>query len=147
MSMSRKILKVISLITFLSGISYLVAGALIAGLGLLGGADPIVTGAVSTDAKPAGTLLAAVAAVSGIVYLALGCLGVKAANVPAKIGAVCALSVVGIAFAVINIAYWAWTGFSNIDAGSLGNLVFSAAESVAISVFAGNVKKERELWH
>ena len=144
MSMSRKILKVISLITFLSGISYLVAGALIAGLGLLGGADPIVTGAVSTDAKPAGTLLAAV---SGIVYLALGCLGVKAANVPAKIGAVCVLSVVGIAFAVINIAYWAWTGFSNIDAGSLGNLVFSAAESVAISVFAGNVKKERELWH
>lgn len=148
MSASRKLLKVVSFITILSGISYLVVGALMAGLGLFGGTDPIVAaGEASLDAKGAGMMLAGIAAVSGIAYLALGFLGVRGANVPSKIGAVYALSVLGIALAVLNVLYWAWQGFSTIDMGSAANLLFTAAESVLVFVLARNIKKEREVWH
>ena len=148
MSASRKLLKVISLITILSGISYVLAGVLVAGLGFFGGAQPVIqTEHASLSAQSAGLILAGIAAISAIVYLALGFLGLRGANVPSKIGPVYALSLVGIVLAVLNVVYWAWHGFSSIDAGSLGNLVFSAAESVLIFVLARNIKKEREVWH
>ena len=148
MSASRKLLKIISLITILSGISYLVLGLLMAGLGLFGGADPIIaTDHASLDAQGAGTLLASIAGISAAAYLLLGFLGLRGANVPSKIGPVYALSIVGIAMAVVNVLYWAWQGFSNIDAGSIINLVITAAESVLIFMLARNIKKEREIWH
>ena len=148
MSASRKLLKVISMITILSGISYLLVGLLMAGLGLFGGTEPIIaTEHASLDAQGAGMLLAGVAGVSAVVYLLLGFLGLRGANVPSKIGPVYALSIVGIAMAVLNVLYWAWQGFSTIDLGSIGNLLFSAAESVLIFVLARNIKKEREIWH
>lgn len=148
MSASRKLLKIVSLITILSGISYLVAGLLIAGLGLFGGSEPIVAdGGASLDARVAGASLAVLAAASAAAYLLLGLLGLRAANVPSKVGPVYLLSMVGIALAVVNVLYWAWQGFSTIDWGSAGNLLFTAAESVLIFVLARNIKKERELWH
>lgn len=148
MSASRKLLKIVSLITILSGISYLVFGLLMAGLGLFGGTDPIIaTESVSLDARGAGALLAAIAGISAAAYLLLGFLGLRGANVPSKIGPVYLLSIVGIAMAVVNVLYWAWQGFSSIDAGSVINLLVTAAESVLIFVLSRNIKKEREVWH
>lgn len=139
MSASRKFLKIVSMLVVLTSIGFLVCGVLMAGFGLFSAAP--ISG---TDAAMP---YAGVSAVTCAVFLLMGLSGMQSANVPSKINTTCAMVYGGIALMAVNVAFWAWQGFSNIDGADAVLLVLGIAEVAAAFVFARNVKKEREVWH
>lgn len=139
MSASRKFLKIVSMLMVLTSVGFLVCGVLMAGFGLVSAA-PIS----DTDAAMP---YAAVSAVTCAVFLLTGLSGMQSANVPSKINTTCAMVYGSIVLAAMNVAFWAWQGFSNIDVADAVLLVLGVAEVAGAFVFARNVKKEREVWH
>ena len=146
MSASRKLLKIISLLTILSGISYLIVGVLLVALGAFGGAERLE--GLPLNAQTAALILVVVAAAGAIGNLFSGFLGLRGANVPSKIMPAFVLSVCALGIAVINvIANIALGGLQNADFMTIFNLVYGVLCPLVMFILCNNVKKERELWH
>lgn len=146
MSASRKLLKIISLLTILSGISYIVMAGILAMAGIAGGGESLPGTPVT--AESAALILIVVAAAGAIANLFTGFLGLRGANVPSKIMPAYILSVCALVVAVVNvIANIALGGLKNADFMTIFNMVYGVACPLVMFVLCNNVKKERELWH
>ena len=140
MSASRKLLKIISLLTILSGISYVVMAG-IAGSGKSLPDMPVT-------AESAALILIVVAAAGAIANLFTGFLGLRGANVPSKIMPAYILSVCALGVSIINaIVNIAFGGLRNADFMTIFNMVYGIACPLVMFILCNNVKKERELWH
>lgn len=148
MSSSRKFLKIISLVTLLSGVSYIIAAVGFIALGVLGGADVIAVEnlPVAMTAQTAGIVLAVLAGGNAVINLMLGLLGLRGANVPSKIGPVRTLALLSLLMCALNLVFCLFQGFGADIAHTFG-VVLGLVCSIVTFVLANNVKKEYEAWH
>lgn len=148
MSASRKFLKIISMVTIISGISYVIAAAGFVAVGMFGGMDTIALDnmPIAMPAEAAGILLAAIAGGNAILNLVLGFLGLRAANVPSKIGPVYVLTIISLVANIINLVFCFFQGFG-VDVAHTFSVVLGLVCAIVMFVLANNVKKEHETWH
>lgn len=134
MSSSRKALKIISIIMIIFAIFLILFGLLMTlGFALVGDANSTtaVAGAV------AGTL-GIVFAVTGLVYILIGFLGIRGANDPQKIMPFYVLSIIGAVLGLLGL-------ISNLVQGSFSpTSLIGLALVIACVVLAYNVKKEKD---
>ena len=146
MSASRKLLKIISLLTILSGISYIVMAGILAVAGIAGGGESLPD--MPLTAELAALILIVVAAAGAITNLLTGFLGLRGANVPSKIMPAYVLSICALIVAIINvIVNIALGGLQGADFMTIFNMVYGVACPLVVFILCNNVKKERELWH
>lgn len=139
MSASRKMLKIVSMVAVLASLGFVVFGVVITACGVGGGND--VTG------TPMAPVYGGISAVTALSVLLMGLAGMRAANVPSKVAASYALTIWCLVVMVVNAGFWAWQGFSSLDSFNGAMLAIGVALSGSSFVYAGQVKKERELWH
>lgn len=139
MSSSRKTLKLVSIVAAITGLAMWTFGLAIAGAGLLGG-----TAISGTDAAP---LYMGVSGVSGLCFVVMGLMGMRASNVPSRSGISIATAFGSLAASAVAVLFWSWQGFVKIDVANAVLLVVGALEALAILFFARKVKKEHETWH
>ena len=146
MSASRKLLKIISLLTILSGISYVVMAGILAVAGAVGGGESLE--GLPLTAEVAALLLIVVAAIGAVANLVSGFLGLRGANVPSKIMPAYVISLIALIVSIINvIATIVLGGLNTPDFMSIFNMVFGVACPLVMFILCNNVKKEREVWH
>lgn len=139
MSSSRKMLKIVSMVAVLASLGFLVCGVALAACGLGGG--------TAVSGTPMAPVYGGISAVTAVSIALMGLAGMRAANVPSKVGASHALTMWCLLVMVANVGFWAWQGFSSLDTANGAMLAIGIALSGSSFVFAGQVKKERELWH
>lgn len=149
MSTSQKVLKIIAIITILSGISYVLAALAFAGLGAFGGSDVISLEdmPIAIPANIAGGLFAVLAGITAVIYLLLGIFGLRGANVPSKIMPVYNLSVIAIVFSAIQVIVWEFTRGDTFDFANAFSVFIGLAEAILIFTLARNIRKDHETWH
>lgn len=142
MSLSRKILKIVSLLMILSGISYLILDVIFVAIGMVDGSSALYD---DLTVGQAAVLLIILSTVIGIEYLVMGVLGLRGANVPSKIGPFRVLAIIGLALAIIDIVvYVAFGDFAAMDINSVIDKLIGLALNIVGLILANNVKKEAE---
>lgn len=139
MSGSRKLLKLVSIVAAITGLAMLTFGLAVAGAGLFGG-----TAISGTDAAP---LYMGVSGVSGLCFVVMGLMGMRASNVPSRSGTAVATSFGSLAVTAVAVLFWSWQGFVKIDIPNAILLVVGAVEAIAVLMLARKVKKEHATWH
>ena len=139
MSGSRKLLKLVSIVAAITGLAMLMFGLAVAGAGLFGG-----TAISGTDAAP---LYMGVSGVSGLCFVVMGLMGMRASNVPSRSGTAVATSFGSLAVTAVAVLFWSWQGFVKIDIPNAILLVAGALEALAVLFLAHKVKKEHATWH
>lgn len=139
MSSSRKMLKIIAMVSAITGLAMLTFGLAVAGAGLFGG-----TAISGTDAA---SLYMGVSGVSGLCFVVMGLMGMRASNVPSRSGTAVATSLGCLAIAAVAVLFWSWQGFVKIDVPNAILLVVGAVEALAVLMLARKVKKEHATWH
>lgn len=139
MSGSRKMLKLVSIVAAITGLAMWTFGLAVAGAGLFGG-----TAISGTDAAP---LYMGVSGVSGLCFVVMGLMGMRASNVPSRSGTSIATAFGSLAVSAVAVLFWSWQGFVKIDLPNAALLVIGVVEALVILVFARKVKKEHETWH
>lgn len=146
MSASRKLLKIISMITILSGISYVIMAGILAVAGITGGGESLP--GMPVTAQSAALTLIVVAVAGAIANLFAGFLGLRGANVPSKIMPAYILSVCALGVSIVNvIVNIVFGGLQGAGFMSIFNMVLGVACPLAMFILCNNVKKEREVWH
>ena len=139
MSSSRKMLKLVSIVAAISGLAMWTFGLAVAGAGLFGG-----TAISGTDAAP---LYMGVSGVSGLCFVVMGLMGMRASNVPSRSGTSIATAFGSLAVSAVAAVFWSWQGFVKIDIPNAALLVICVIEAMVILLLARKVKKEHETWH
>ncbi len=139
MSSSRKMLKLVSIVAAISGLAMWTFGLAVAGAGLFGG-----TAISGTDAAP---LYMGVSGVSGLCFVVMGLMGMRASNVPSRSGTSIATAFGSLAVSAVAAVFWSWQGFVKIDIPNAALLVIGVIEALVILLLARKVKKEHETWH
>lgn len=139
MSSSRKMLKLVSIVAAISGLAMWTFGLAVAGAGLFGG-----TAISGTDAAP---LYMGVSGVSGLCFVVMGLMGMRASNVPARSGTSIATAFGSLAASAVAAVFWSWQGFVKIDIPNAALLVIGVIEALVVLFLARKVKKEHETWH
>ena len=139
MSSSRKMLKLVSIVAAISGLAMWTFGLAVAGAGLFGG-----TAISGTDAAP---LYMGVSGVSGLCFVVMGLMGMRASNVPSRSGTSIATAFGSLAVSAVAAVFWSWQGFVKIDIPNAALLVIGVIEALVILLLARKVKREHETWH
>ena len=139
MSSSRKMLKLASIVAAISGLAMWTFGLAVAGAGLFGG-----TAISGTDAAP---LYMGVSGVSGLCFVVMGLMGMRASNVPSRSGTSIATAFGSLAVSAVAAVFWSWQGFVKIDIPNAALLVIGVIEALVVLFLARKVKKEHETWH
>lgn len=139
MSSSRKMLKLVSIVAAISGLAMWTFGLAVAGAGLFGG-----TAISGTDAAP---LYMGVSGVSGLCFVVMGLMGMRASNVPSRSGTSIATAFGSLAVSAVAAVFWSWQGFVTIDIPNAALLVIGVIEALVVLFLARKVKKEHETWH
>ncbi len=139
MSSSRKMLKLVSIVAAISGLAMWTFGLAVAGAGLFGG-----TAISGTDAAP---LYMGVSGVSGLCFVVMGLMGMRASNVPSRSGTSIATAFGSLAVSAVAAVFWSWQGFVKIDIPNAALLVIGVIEALVVLFLARKVKKEHETWH
>ena len=139
MSSSRKMLKLVSIVAAISGLAMWTFGLAVAGAGLFGG-----TAISGTDAAP---LYMGVSGVSGLCFVVMGLMGMRASNVPSRSGTSIATAFGSLAVSAVAAVFWSWQGFVKIDIPNAALLVIGVIEALAALFLARKVKREHETWH
>lgn len=140
MSASQKYIKIVSILNIIGGAFYVLIGILgFLGKGLVGNEALIEQAGGDSSAPMAANVFLIVMIVIGLFSLAVGILGVRAANDPSKIGPVFTLAVVSLIISVVNL-------FVGIFGGNFS--IYSLVECVPPALMtwcANNVKKQVKL--
>lgn len=139
MSSSRKMLKLVSIVAAISGLAMWTFGLAVAGAGLFGG-----TAISGTDAAP---LYMGVSGVSGLCFVVMGLMGMRASNVPSRSGTSIATAFGSLAVSAVAAVFWSWQGFVKIDIPNAALLVIGVIEALVVLFLARKAKKEHETWH
>lgn len=139
MSSSRKMLKLVAIVAAITGLAMWTFGLAVAGAGLFGG-----TAISGTDAAP---LYMGVSGVSGLCFVVMGLMGMRASNVPSRSGTSIATAFGSLAVSAVAVLFWSWQGFVKIDVPNAVLLVVGALEALAILFLARKVKREHDTWH
>lgn len=139
MSSSRKMLKLVAIVAAITGLAMWTFGLAVAGAGLFGG-----TAISGTDAAP---LYMGVSGVSGLCFVVMGLMGMRASNVPSRSGTSIVTAFGSLAVSAVAVLFWSWQGFVKIDAPNAVLLVVGVLEALTILFFARKVKKEHGTWH
>ena len=131
MSSSRKMLKIIAMVSAITGLAMLTFGLAVAGAGLFGG-----TAISGTDAAPL-----------YMGFVVMGLMGMRASNVPSRSGTAVATSLGCLAVTAVAVLFWSWQGFVKIDVPNAILLVVGAVEALVVLMLARKVKKEHATWH
>lgn len=97
-----------------------------------------------TDAAP---LYMGVSGVSGLCFVVMGLMGMRASNVPSRSGTSIATAFGSLAVSAVAVLFWSWQGFVKIDVPNAVLLVVGALEALAILFRARKVKREHDTWH
>ena len=97
MSSSRKMLKLVSIVAAITGLAMWTFGLAIAGAGLFGG-----TAISGTDAAP---LYMGVSGVSGLCFVVMGLMGMRASNVPSRSGTSIATAFGSLAVSAVAVLF------------------------------------------
>ena len=98
MSSSRKMLKLVSIVAAISGLAMWTFGLAVTGAGLFGG-----TAISGTDAAP---LYMGVSGVSGLCFVVMGLMGMRASNVPSRSGTSIATAFGSLAVSAVAAVFW-----------------------------------------
>ncbi len=142
MSSSRKYLKIVSMVTLLAAVLCIVVV-------VLGFGDPRVAlenAPFEMSADTARIVLSLAAGFGAGINLVLGLAGMRAANVPSRVGSACTLALIGLVVALVNVVLCFFQGFG-VDMVRTISAVLSLACTAGAFVFANSVKKEYEAWH
>lgn len=148
MSSSQKMLKIVSMVMLVLGVSSLLVALGFAGVKFLGGADVLASETLpfGMTSQVAGIVFAILAAVQGIVSLFLGLAGMRAANVPSKVAPVRMYAMVCMVLSALNVGLYVMAGTDNGIAQTV-EMLCGLLCSVALFVLSNNVKKDYETWH
>lgn len=126
MSSSRKMLKLVAIVAAITGLAMWTFGLAVAG------AAPLYMG---------------VSGVSGLCFVVMGLMGMRASNVPSRSGTSIVTAFGSLAVSAVAVLFWSWQGFVKIDAPNAVLLVVGVLEALTILFFARKVKKEHDTWH
>lgn len=110
MSTSRKILKVIGIITIFAAVLQLIAGGvIIAGAGLMEGQTIEANGQIY-DSATSVTIIRGFAIVLAVIDLIVGLLALRGAKDPAKVGPFKVVAVIGLLLCIAQMLMFAFSG-------------------------------------
>ena len=140
MSGSQKYIKIVSILNIIAGAIFTIVGILgFTSKAIVGNEALIEQAGGDSSAPMAANVFLIVMIVIGLFSLAVGILGVRAANDPSKIGPVFTLAVVSLIISVVNL-------FVGIFGGNFS--IYSLVECVPpalMTLCANNVKKQVKL--
>lgn len=136
MSISRKIIKVFSILSVLFGVVVCVFAVLVA-LGVFNKeliSSGISAADITTDDRAAGIM----AGIQGLIQIIMGWCGIRGANRPSKIGPFFILTVLAIIFYAIIL------GLAFTSGGPITTVAIRVAWHVFMLIMAFNVRKEAQ---
>ena len=88
-----------------------------------------------------------VSGVSGLCFVVMSLMGMRASNVPSRSGTSIVTAFGSLAVSAVAVLFWSWQGFVKIDVPNAVLLVVGVLEALAVLFLARKVKKEHDTWH